>query len=205
MISVALIAESPLIAAGLAEGLTKSGEFDVVLSSRTLAEARRAGFGGARLAIVNIGASEGDDFLGDGPAFLLLADAEAADDRIGEWLIDGCSVLPANASIEALTGASYAALAGLVATKPAMAAEALRYERTGAPPTVAGRDDRLTPREKQVLQEMSEGLNNREIAGALGISTHTAKFHVAQIIAKLEAQSRAHAVAKGLRAGLVEA
>ncbi|MEO5843447.1 MAG: trypsin-like peptidase domain-containing protein [Caldimonas sp.] len=39
---------------------------------------------------------------------------------------------------------------------------------------------------------------------ALGISAHTAKFHVAQIIAKLQAQ-RAHAVAKALRAGFVDA
>jgi DNA-binding CsgD family transcriptional regulator len=38
----------------------------------------------------------------------------------------------------------------------------------------------------------------------LQISTHTAKFHVAQIISKLDANSRAHAVAKALRAGLVE-
>jgi DNA-binding CsgD family transcriptional regulator len=52
---------------------------------------------------------------------------------------------------------------------------------------------------------MSHGLGNREIGGALGISAHTAKFHVAQIIAKLQAQSRAHAVAKALRAGFADA
>jgi len=43
-----------------------------------------------------------------------------------------------------------------------------------------------------------------KIGGALGISAHTAKFHVAQIIAKLQAQSRAHAVAKALRAGFAD-
>ena len=62
----------------------------------------------------------------------------------------------------------------------------------------------LTPRERQVLAAMSNGLGNREIGGALGISAHTAKFHVAQIIAKLQAQSRAHAVAKALRAGFAD-
>jgi DNA-binding CsgD family transcriptional regulator len=62
----------------------------------------------------------------------------------------------------------------------------------------------LTPREHEVLAKMSLGLGNREIAQVLHISPHTAKFHVAQIIAKLDASSRAHAVAKGLRAGLVE-
>jgi DNA-binding CsgD family transcriptional regulator len=52
---------------------------------------------------------------------------------------------------------------------------------------------------------MSHGRSNREIGGALGISAHTAKFHVAQIIAKLDAQSRGHAVAKAMRAGIVDA
>jgi hypothetical protein len=46
--------------------------------------------------------------------------------------------------------------------------------------------------------------SNKLIARRLGISAHTAKFHVAQIIAKLQAQSRAHAVAKALRAGFVD-
>jgi len=64
--------------------------------------------------------------------------------------------------------------------------------------------DPLTPREREVLWKMSLGLGNREIAQALHISAHTAKFHVGQIIAKLDASSRAHAVAKALRSGLVE-
>jgi len=64
--------------------------------------------------------------------------------------------------------------------------------------------DPLTPREREVLLQMSLGLGNREIAHALHISAHTAKFHVARIIAKLAASSRAHAVAKALRSGLVE-
>jgi DNA-binding NarL/FixJ family response regulator len=71
-----------------------------------------------------------------------------------------------------------------------------------ARPQVA--DAQLTAREHEVLARMSEGLGNRAIAQQLHISTHTAKFHVAQIIAKLAASSRAHAVAKALRAGLVE-
>jgi len=81
----------------------------------------------------------------------------------------------------------------------------LRYERVGARPPLPPGFETLTPRERQVLAAMSNGLGNREIGGALGISAHTAKFHVAQIIAKLQAQSRAHAVAKALRAGFVDA
>ena len=98
-----------------------------------------------------------------------------------------------------------AATAGLVPTSPAFAAEALRFERVGERRGASPGFEVLTPRERQVLAAMSHGLGNREIGGALGISAHTAKFHVAQIIAKLQAQSRAHAVAKALRAGFVDA
>ena len=85
------------------------------------------------------------------------------------------------------------------------AAEALRFERVGERRSPVPGFESLTPRERQVLAAMSHGLGNREIGGALGISAHTAKFHVAQIIAKLQAQSRAHAVAKALRAGFADA
>jgi DNA-binding NarL/FixJ family response regulator len=61
----------------------------------------------------------------------------------------------------------------------------------------------LTPRELQVLRMLADGLGNKEIAGQLNISDHTAKFHVAQILAKLRASSRTEAVAIGMRRGLV--
>ena len=61
----------------------------------------------------------------------------------------------------------------------------------------------LTPRELQVLKMLAAGLANKEIARDLGISDHTAKFHVAQILAKLNAGSRAEAVAIAIRRGLI--
>ena len=61
----------------------------------------------------------------------------------------------------------------------------------------------LTAREVQVLRMMADGLGNKQIAAQLEISDHTAKFHVAQILAKLGAASRAEAVAIGMRRGLV--
>jgi DNA-binding NarL/FixJ family response regulator len=61
----------------------------------------------------------------------------------------------------------------------------------------------LTPRELQVLRMLADGVGNKEIAGQLGISEHTAKFHVAQILAKLGAASRTEAVTIGIRRGLV--
>jgi DNA-binding CsgD family transcriptional regulator len=63
--------------------------------------------------------------------------------------------------------------------------------------------DPLTPRELKVFELMAKGLPNRDIAAALGISPHTAKFHVAQILEKTATASRTEAVALGLRHGLV--
>ncbi|HEX9489866.1 MAG TPA: LuxR C-terminal-related transcriptional regulator [Stellaceae bacterium] len=61
----------------------------------------------------------------------------------------------------------------------------------------------LTPREIEVLAAMADGASNKVIARRLGISFHTAKFHVASILAKLDADSRTEAVAHAARLGLV--
>jgi DNA-binding NarL/FixJ family response regulator len=50
---------------------------------------------------------------------------------------------------------------------------------------------------------MAEGLGNKDIAAALHISSHTAKYHVASVLAKLDVRSRTEAVTKGLREGLL--
>jgi DNA-binding NarL/FixJ family response regulator len=63
--------------------------------------------------------------------------------------------------------------------------------------------DSLTPRETEVLQLMAQGLPNKQIATRLGISLHTAKFHVAQILGKFSADSRTEAVTIGARRGFV--
>ena len=61
----------------------------------------------------------------------------------------------------------------------------------------------LTPRETEVLRLMAAGLPNKIIAHRLGISLHTAKFHVARVLAKLRAASRTEAVAAGARSGVI--
>ena len=64
-------------------------------------------------------------------------------------------------------------------------------------------DQQPTVREIQVLQLVSEGLVNREIGERLFLSEETVKSHVRHILAKLQARSRAHAVAIGFRRGLI--
>jgi DNA-binding NarL/FixJ family response regulator len=61
----------------------------------------------------------------------------------------------------------------------------------------------LTPRELEVLGAMANGASNKAIARQLGISFHTAKFHVAALLAKLDAESRTEAVTKAAQMGLV--
>jgi DNA-binding NarL/FixJ family response regulator len=60
-----------------------------------------------------------------------------------------------------------------------------------------------TRREIEVLQLISEGLVNREIGQRLFLSEETVKSHVRHLLAKLQARSRAHAVAVGFRRGLI--
>jgi len=60
-----------------------------------------------------------------------------------------------------------------------------------------------TNREIEVLQLISEGLVNREIGKSLFLSEETVKSHVRHLLAKLQARSRAHAVAVGFRRGIL--
>jgi two-component system, NarL family, nitrate/nitrite response regulator NarL len=62
----------------------------------------------------------------------------------------------------------------------------------------------LTPREREILGLIGEGLSNKAMARRLGISVHTVKFHLEALFSKLDATSRAEAVAKGLRGGVIE-
>jgi DNA-binding CsgD family transcriptional regulator len=61
----------------------------------------------------------------------------------------------------------------------------------------------LTPRELEVLTLLAEGASNKAIARRLGISVHTAKFHVGQLLDKLDATGRTDAVAHAARLGVI--
>jgi len=106
----------------------------------------------------------------------------------------GGAVLSRDVSEEALVAAIHAAAAGLMVTDPDLQAAEV--------PRLAG-DLELTPREMEVLRLLAEGLPNKGIAYALGISDHTAKFHVGQILSKLDAGSRTEAVTVAIRRGLL--
>ena len=107
--------------------------------------------------------------------------------------------LPRNASAEQVDAALRAVAAGLsvsIAEEPGRRFEAL--------PESEEEPALLTPRELEVLRDVADGLTNKEIAGHLGISLHTVKFHVESLMRKLVVSSRAEAVSKSMRLKLLE-
>ena len=121
------------------------------------------------------------------------------------WLREGLryganAVISRETTREDLTLALEAAEAGLVLLHPSSASHLF-------PPLheleLSISSEHLTPRELEVLQLLSEGLANKEVAARLNISEHTAKFHISSILGKLAVSSRTEAVSKGIRSGLI--
>jgi DNA-binding NarL/FixJ family response regulator len=149
-----------------------------------------------------------DGLIGaEGPALLALAGEDQAIDALRQGLR---AVLPRNSDPAGIVAAARAALHGLAVVAPAVLDSLLGDlppeddkpaggPRVGAEPEVPS----LTPRELEVLAALADGASNKLIARRLGISFHTAKFHVAAVLEKLDADSRTEAVAKGARLGLV--
>lgn len=109
--------------------------------------------------------------------------------------------LGSDADAQTLSAAVRSVAAGLIVLEPGL------VTRLGIRPMPAHQDtsdiEPLTPREREVLKLVAEGLPNKTIARELGISEHTAKFHVGSLLAKLGAGSRTEAVTIATRRGLL--
>ena len=95
------------------------------------------------------------------------------------------------------------AIRGAVAGKPSLSPEAAQVLVQGLKQDKSKQYD-LTGREHEILALMVEGLPNQEIAERLVVSQSTVKFHVSNILSKLEVNTRTEAVALALKSKLVK-
>jgi two-component system, NarL family, nitrate/nitrite response regulator NarL len=137
----------------------------------------------------------------EAPGLQLAVLADSASVAADALAAGAAAVLPADITPAALGAALRAAVEGLTVMG--------RETAVGLVPPGPGVDEglqpleRLTPREGEVLQLLARGLTNAEIGSRLGLSEHTAKFHVGAVLGKLGARSRAEAVALGARLGWI--
>ena len=132
------------------------------------------------------------------PLLALVPDPEAATYALRSG---ATGVLSRDADGERLRTALRALTDGLAVLEPIFLSA---LELDTDPDTDFGADlEPLTPRERDVLNLLAEGLPNKAIAKRLGVSEHTVKFHLNAVLGKLGARSRTAAVTKAVRAGLL--
>jgi DNA-binding NarL/FixJ family response regulator len=176
-VAVAVLAGHPVMEAGIRSVLEADGRFVIVHA------------GAADVVVV--------DGLEEAPGDALVVRL-IGPDAVGPLPATSApagAIISRDASDEALAAAVLAVAAGLVVADPDL--ERREPEPGGSP------GDDLTPREMQVLRLLAEGKPNKGIAFDLGVSEHTAKFHVGSILSKLDAGSRTEAVTIAIRRGLL--
>jgi DNA-binding NarL/FixJ family response regulator len=135
-------------------------------------------------------------------ALIEVTDAESALEALHAGAV---AILPRSAGRSEIAAAIQGAINGLATVPRAVLDALLDPGSPDAPLDIAagGATPSLTPRELEVLAAMADGASNKAIARRLGISFHTAKFHVAAILTKLDADTRTEAVTKAAHLGLV--
>jgi len=195
-LAVLVVSPDPLARAGLVALV--GGRPDLLLAGEcgTGQAMTRAGRAGA--VLWDLGDGDGEAGLAEvsavAPLVALVGDEAQADVALRAG---ARGVVWRGAGPGVIAAALHAAAEGLAVIDPAVAGKRLR------PPGPSEGLEPLTPREHEVLGLLAEGLANKQIAARLGISDHTAKFHVNAILGKLGAGSRAEAIVLAARAGLV--
>jgi DNA-binding NarL/FixJ family response regulator len=196
---VLVVSADPLARAGLAAWLSAEGGLEIDATS--LPESREATGTPPHVVVWDVGLDRGSASLrlpfADVPTVALVSDPDLASLALGAG---ARGVVFRDTPPTRLAEAVRAAAQGLVVLDEGLVSAALR-------PAVsadgAGLPEPLTAREREVLALLAEGLSNRLIAQRLGISEHTAKFHVNAILGKLGAESRTEALVLAARFGLV--
>lgn len=189
--------------------------FEVIGQAGTLAEARRIlRDEETDMAVVDLSLPDGEgvelieELAEAAPnlmALVLTASVDRADHaRAVE--VGAAGVLHKSAEVGEIIGAAQRLAAGESLLSQAEITELLRIavrnrEREIRIKTAA---ERLTPREMEVLQALSEGMSNKEIAAQMHISVETERSHMMNILTKLGARSRLQALVIAARHGIVE-
>jgi two-component system, NarL family, response regulator YdfI len=156
----------------------------------------------------------GGDSVVEGVSRILLTEQTGFADAASEMReMDSAirAILPAWASGKEIQASIEAVSAGLMVIHPEVFGEISGEENESATfiPEHSSSEQQdvaiqpLTPRESEILNLLADGLANKEIAWRLKISEHTVKFHITSIFNKLDASTRAEAVAIGARRGLI--
>lgn len=197
MIRVAIVAKNAHSADELAEALAGEGLFEIVevrVAPRLVLSSRRAMYD----VVLTLGLPLPEVPTDEAPVVALV-------EAPGQYFLTLHSphaALALSARMEEISAALTAAANGLFVLT---ADQALAVNRRPASKTsgLGVREEKLTDRELEVLRMLADGLSNKAIATALGVSDHTIKFHVSQILAKLNTATRTEAVTAGIRAGLL--
>ncbi|HTQ04615.1 MAG TPA: response regulator transcription factor [Polyangiaceae bacterium] len=198
LFAAAVVADSPVMRRGLADILGTSPELEVV-GSAALDEARALDVGTLDVIVEDVPDDAAvETALGRVPPGVPVLALVGRPERARELVQGGVQgALRRDASSDSLTAASVAVAAGLYAFDRDTFAPFL------APPAAPVDAGTLTAREREVLELVASGLSNRAIGQALGVSEHTVKFHVRSLLDKLGAETRADAVARAARRGLL--
>ncbi|UCF99142.1 MAG: response regulator transcription factor [Spirochaetaceae bacterium] len=198
MIQVGILGDNTMIQAGLRSLLQNAPDLEVVELSN---------LGNCDILVLCGTPGLGDSDLGErpltesAPALLVISDEIEPFRSLLEALDDKFGLLSEDASGEEIIAAIRALFSGLLAGSPRLMRSFFSGEqiRGGGFNSV----QELSPRETEVLQLLSLGLLNKEIAARLGISEHTVKYHISSIFSKLDVANRVEAVRAGIRWGLL--
>jgi two-component system nitrate/nitrite response regulator NarL len=194
--SALVVSDDPLIRAGL-RGVLAKGGWAVAGEVESLSRARAAWLELAADAVLwDAGHAAFLEEVPEGPAVLALVE-DAAGARAA--LAAGAAGAVLRASEAATVCAALSAVAQGLSVSP----RGLTHRRPVSPRRTLATAEDFTPREREVLALLSEGLPNRAIAERLGISRHTVKFHVNALLQKLGVEGRTEAVVQAARLGLV--
>jgi DNA-binding NarL/FixJ family response regulator len=197
-----VVAAFPSVRAGLSTLLARDAEIDVIESAPGAVAGSENG-----LDAIVVDGSSGAEVIEDlqelypnVPLVLIGADAAAEGPGVSAGAV---AYLSAEVDAEALATAVKAVAQGLTVLDPEVITAAGMHLHSHAQSTTPIAGEALTHREREVLELVAAGLPNKAIARELGISEHTAKFHVGSLLAKLGAASRTEAVTIATRRGLL--